>query len=322
MFSKSNNSNATPILVTAAWQLVKNIATVALFQHLTKPALPMFLRGCDIISSAPLTLGTHEPQLVSLLNNYANQGYIDFLIDIGANIGLTSCQSGLLFKKVVMFEPNPLCIGVLQSNTSLMLDQVPHEIHNFGLGIRDETLTLRIPKHNWGGAYVVTRENTYSANTLMQKDGFTHDDPANYLTRDIKIRNAADALAKVFDELTLSGAARGIIKIDVEGLESVVLNAIAESVPASLELVVVFEHWGSTFEPTALLESFGGRAQLFSLIKSPSGGSSVLGKLLRILRQGDQRFELSPWSSGDQANDFVLEVASEHNTKRQCLRPG
>ena len=41
---------------------------------------------------------------------------IDFLIDIVANIGMTSVQSGLCFKEVHLYEPNPECISILKLN--------------------------------------------------------------------------------------------------------------------------------------------------------------------------------------------------------------
>ena len=68
------------------------------FESLTKNSLNLFLRIGDSISISPQIKGSWEPVLASFLKFAASNGYSDFLIDIGANVGLTSCQSGRLFK--------------------------------------------------------------------------------------------------------------------------------------------------------------------------------------------------------------------------------
>jgi FkbM family methyltransferase len=297
-----------PILRRSTREALRCHLAVLLFKRLTRHALPLFVRGGDIISSAPQALGSHEPQVAGLLESFARDGHRDFLIDVGANIGLTSCQSGPKFARVEMFEPNPLCAGVLRTNAAIALDRTPHTVHPFGLGTRDERLTLRVPRNNWGGAYVVTPDNDYDCQTLLAKDGFTRDDAANYLTLGIEIRDAVETFRELFARLVEAGARRGAVKIDVEGLESVVLRAIAETTPPELSLFVVFEHWGGSFDAAPLLASFGERATLHALVKSPSGAHSALGKLWAIVASGGQAFVLQRWTSGSQANDLVLEV--------------
>jgi hypothetical protein len=42
--------------------------------------------------------GEYEPEVVELIKYWADSNYSDFFLDIGANIGLISCQVGHLFK--------------------------------------------------------------------------------------------------------------------------------------------------------------------------------------------------------------------------------
>lgn len=284
---------------------------IALYRRLTRRALPLFARGCDIISAGPMVVGRHEPQVAAVIEGFAAAGRSDFLIDVGANIGLTTCISGSRFGSLVMFEPNPLCLGVLQTNCAIALGDKPCDIRPYGLGRRSERLTLRIPVRNWGGAYVVTQDNAYGAETLLAKDGFEYDDPANYRTVSIQIEPAEQTFAQVFSQLAGDGKRRGAIKIDVEGLELVVLEAIARVLPADFEVSIVFEQWGGEFSGDALLKLFGGRAQLFALEKTPSGAKTRAGKLLNLILKGSQTFHLQPWHHGSRATDLVLTVNAD-----------
>ena len=99
------------------WSLIKIILYSYLFKKITSKTLNLFLRAGDIISVHPQINGSHEPKLNSLIAAIAKEGFCDFIIDVGANIGLTSCQNGHLFKKIHMFEPNPLCYKILEVNS-------------------------------------------------------------------------------------------------------------------------------------------------------------------------------------------------------------
>lgn len=85
------------------------------FRLLTRKKLNVFLKGGDIISEGPLIDGIYETPLTNFIDKCANNGMSEFLIDIGANIGLTSCQNGNSFKKVYCFEPDPLCVNILKT---------------------------------------------------------------------------------------------------------------------------------------------------------------------------------------------------------------
>jgi FkbM family methyltransferase len=175
----------------------------------------LFLRNNDIISADPATSGLWEPHLTALIKSFVDNGYNDFFIDIGANIGLTSCQNGQDFKYVHMFEPNPLCRSILEVNAAITLDESCFKIHPYGLGEADKTVLLSVPKRNWGGAFVNDSENSYTSKVLANKDGFKDLRTENYLDVEIKIKNTSNELKMIFKELSEKGLKKGVIKIDV-----------------------------------------------------------------------------------------------------------
>ncbi len=118
----------------------------------------------------------HEPVLTKFIETCCDSEYSDFLIDIGANIGLTTCQNGNAFKEVVCFEPNPLCVNVLKVNTEIAIDGPTVEINEYGLGAEEGKFELWMAKNNWGGGFVRNAQNTYSDDTLAIKDGFKYID--------------------------------------------------------------------------------------------------------------------------------------------------
>ncbi len=102
--------------------------------------------------------GVHEPELIALLGYLSGHGFSDFLIDIGANIGLVSCQCGEYFKEVHMFEPNPLCCHILEVNSTMALSNLKSKIYPYGLGDENKSSVLTVPRHNWGGCIYTGRE--------------------------------------------------------------------------------------------------------------------------------------------------------------------
>ena len=132
--------------------------------------MPLFLRGGDLISVDPMISGYHEPEIVALIDFFARFGHDGFFLDIGANIGLISCQVGHRFGVVHMFEPNPLVLPILRANVSIASKKKNYFIHEFGLGPRGESLQMFVPNNNWGGAFVRSTDNEYNDSTLAKKD--------------------------------------------------------------------------------------------------------------------------------------------------------
>ena len=83
--------------------------------------MPVFVKGGDILSIFPQTQGGYERNLINIINKInKDYSYNDFF-DVGANIGLVSCQCADNFKETYMFEPNKDCFEVLNVNTRLIL---------------------------------------------------------------------------------------------------------------------------------------------------------------------------------------------------------
>lgn len=241
----------------------KNRKKCRLFEDLSRNSLNMFFRGGDIISTKPQVTGKYEPVLTEFINFAAANNYADFLIDIGANIGLTSCQSGDSFKEVHMFEPNPYCFKILEVNTFLSIHTARYYLYQFGLGDKNKKVKLTVPKKNWGGAFVMDRLNTYNEEILAKKDGFINIDKKNYYNIEITIKKTSSELIKLFKSLNDRKKKMGVIKIDVEGYESIVLKGIADTIKKDLKVIIIFENHDPNFNISKCESLFKGRAKAY-----------------------------------------------------------
>lgn len=280
-----------------------------ILDRLTRGGSTLFFRGRDTISVRAQISGVWEPALTELIAHFARAGHGDFLIDIGANIGLVSCQSGNAFRAVHMFEPNPLCCHLIAVNAALALT-VPHTLHPFGIGDRDTTCELTVPRHNWGGAFVDDAANAYDKSIIAAKDGFAAYSPDNYFKLGIEIRDGAAALGAVFAELAAAGLTRGVVKIDVEGYEPVVLAALARALPPEVSVAVAMECWDDDFAMEEALDRFGGRARGYKLDRRVpwKPGASRLEKALALALHPHVSTRILPGRAGDWRGDVVLMI--------------
>jgi FkbM family methyltransferase len=283
-----------------------------LFDSITKSSSNLFLRGKDIISVEPQISGVHEPVITSLIKYFCDNAYNDFLIDIGANIGLTSCQNGNSFKEVHMFEPNPYCCNILEVNSIISLNYTNYEIYKFGLGNENKKALLTVPRHNWGGAFIKDNNNSYNEMVLATKDGFESLVTSNYFDVEIEIRDTATELKPMFEKLIQKNFKKGVIKIDVEGFEPTVLKGIANSIPQELEVLIVFESWSEAFNMTDILQCFSGRAEAYKLIRHTpwKKGWPKLLKVLSLLFNSEFSNTIEFNNSSDWSGDIVLLVKS------------
>ncbi len=264
MTSNAPESRAFDFRETAIDTVGRNLK-LWLFNRLTAGSLGLFLRGGDIISAPPQIFGVYEPKIVELIGYLADQGYGDFLIDVGANLGLIACQSGPRFQEVHMFEPNPLLCNVLKTNAALALEPSRTFIYDHALGDSSGTATLRVPKHNWGGAFVNDGANAYRESLLAEKDGFSEFDDSNYIDLQISIRPTAEALPELFRSLHARGLTQGVIKIDVEGYEATIIKGIAAALPKNFKVCIIFECLEKDWPIGDIVDAFGGRAKVASL---------------------------------------------------------
>lgn len=246
------------------YSFLKSRLKHSVFRKLTRKSLNIFLRGGDIISHGPLIEGIHERPLTKFISNSAENGMSDFLIDIGANIGLTSYQNGNDFKKVYCFEPNPLCVNILKTNLAISLSKGDFKIFDFALGDEDGEFDLYVPKHNWGGAFV-KYGNDYADDVLGKKDGFEGINSDNYIVNSVKVKNSEVVFSDLFASILENNLYNGLIKIDVEGFERKVLLAIANTLPSNMNVSIVFENWDPSFDLIEIKKAFTNRS--VSLLK-------------------------------------------------------
>lgn len=282
-----------------------------IFKLITKKHLPFFTRGGDLMSVDPQIFGIYEPIITKLISSFARKGYDDFLIDIGANIGLTTCQNGNAFKVVHMFEPNPLCRKILEVNTSIAQLETRATIHSYGLGEKSHYMNLMVPRHNWGGGYIDSKENSYGIETLVKKDGFLEFSEKNYLKLNVEIRESCEVFRILFAQLKDCNNKKGVIKIDVEGYEPHIIKAIATTLPKDLEVFIIFESFNPNLDLSNILNLFNERASVFKIIKlNPI--SEKIPRLIRILGfilKNDYLYYLSNVNK-NWDGDIVLKISS------------
>ena len=281
-----------------------------LFFKLTKKSPPLFLRGKDIISYASLVEGVHEESITNMIKYYAKNGLSDFFIDVGANIGLTSCQNGPDFKRVVCFEPNPLCVNILKTNLAISLTKGKFSINEFGLGDSDGNFDLFIPRHNWGGAFVRSNANSYTDDVLASKDGFSKIDLDNYIVEQVEVKQAKEVFLELFSSLKKDGFKKGVIKIDVEGFESIVLEGIGKAIPSEMSAMIVFENWDSKFNFAEIRNHFSDRQIKLKKLECSILDSkmSKFVKKLSLLFRADKSHLVSIDDATSTTGNIVIEV--------------
>lgn len=281
------------------------------FRKLTKNALPLFLNGKDIISRDPMANGDYEMEIHSLMNFWAANGYGDFLLDIGANIGLSACQSGIGFQEIHLFEPNPDALHILKVNVRIALGSRKVHIHEYGLGAQSEVLKLFIPRGNWGGAFIRSVHNAYDDLLLSNKDGYSRFDPANYDAVEVQIEPAAVVLGSLLGALSERGLRRGVVKIDIEGFERLVTHALIQSTPPSTELFVIFENWRQASPSADLTSSAARPLSLFRLRSNLCARPKFFSRLRQAVRtwKDGEVWTLAPAEDRLHRGTYVMHIA-------------
>lgn len=246
-----------------------------------------FLKPSDAISKVPLAGGVHDEDVVEALRHLA-QSLPDRLLDLGANIGLVSMLLADRVKHVDCVEPNPLVCGVLRIN--LALNCRNFAVHEFGLGPADADALLFIPRGNIGGAFI-RDANEYSAEQLARKDGYASFNAANYLQQPVRIRACAAALEEL-----CRGPESLIVKIDVEGLESLIMTQLLATCRehfARSSIALVFESHDRQSAHWLLKQT---QAQGYTvcglrIVRSPATRQPLVRRLRKLLNGEQRRLE-------------------------------
>jgi FkbM family methyltransferase len=280
-----------------------------LFGYLTNETGRIFTKGGDLISIDSQLFGAHEPLITKLISDFTKIGFKDFFLDIGGNIGINSCQSGNEFKELHLFEPNPLCQKIAEVNLSISLNNVDWVLHPYGLGSTNYNAILRVPKSNWGGGYIVNDDNSYDDEILLKKEGQTTYNPLDYLEYSVEIREASSELGNIFNDLINHDRCNGVIKIDVEGMEPKILEAIAKSLPQNMKVCIIFESFNHQLDFLQIIRRFKGRAKGYVIqTEEPFNKSdNKIYKACKLLLSSEFRYKLEPFESRlKDVNDLVL----------------
>lgn len=280
-----------------------------IYRWLTKDSSQFFLKGNDLISIDCQLFGVHEPVITKLISFLSEKGFNNFLFDIGANIGINSCQNGDDFDEVHMFEPNPLAQKIAEVNAAVSLSEGKWNLYPYGLGGSSYSAMLRIPKKNWGGAYIVGGENSYDEKILLGKENFNNFRHSDYLYCEVKIKDTQTILKELFKELVFRKKFYGVIKIDVEGMEPTIITGIAKAIPIEIKSAIIFESFNPKLNFSGLIQLFNGRAKGYIIQqRAPFQRSdSLFTKLTKFMGKQRYSYRLAPFSNVKELNrDLVL----------------
>lgn len=213
-----------------------------------------YLKPNDIISHRPSLFGYHEPHLEALFAELSKTHH-DFLLDIGANIGMTAVMVGRPFKVIHCIEPNTIISKILDVNLTLADLSDKTTIHEIGLGYEDKREELHIPRFNFGGAYIPEGNAYHNADAIKYRE---NDDN---IIQNIEIKEADKWLKMLF--ANNPNWQNGVVKIDVEGFELHVFQALINHIPKGVSIVVIMENFLDEIDfaafqsPNHKLEWFG-----------------------------------------------------------------
>lgn len=231
------------------WRLIIKEVEARYLESKIRDYPSAFIRAGDTQSGASLLDGVHEKFETEFILGACNAGYKNFFIDIGANVGIMSMQVGHAFDYVWCYEPNTEVLPILEANVRQLTS--PATICSFALGAENGTAVLEIPEKNIGGAFLRVSQNLYSDSDLARKEGKGDLKEVQRRTVEVKVRDADEALAELFESVErLSGrTSRGVVKIDVEGMEEFIVTKLIQALPLGVEVAIVFENWSHSFDP-------------------------------------------------------------------------
>ena len=288
------------------FNVIYNKLKILLFNFITKKTLKLFFLGGDLINNSMIN-GYHEDHLVALIKNFANSNHNHYFIDIGSNTGLITCQIGNLFKNITMYEPNLILADLSKLNIKLAFSNKDIIVNSYGLGENNAEYDLFIPKHNWGGAFIKDN-NFYNDDIIASKDGFKKFNINNYIVSKVLIKSADCEFLSLFNKLNFLNLVNGVIKIDVEGYESIVINSLSRTLPKNFSSFIIFESWDENLNFKALIDSFNGRAKGFYYKKSLN--KNILNNYFINLN-----YLLIPYQTAcpnKNSGDLILYVKSQH----------
>ncbi len=178
----------------------------------------------------------HDEDVVQALT-YLSKFLPSTFLDIGANIGLVSVAMVGHVSQIICIEANPLVCNILRVNLALNCSNF--SVHEYALGANAATATLHVPRKNLGGAFLLD-SNEYDLDQLARKDGYACYSSENYFSQEVSVRACGEA----FESIRTSTTGGLLLKIDVEGLDQLVLQSalnVFQPLLASSTIAMVFE---------------------------------------------------------------------------------
>ena len=152
------------------------------------------------------TFFSKEPETINWINNFDNNS---IFLDVGSNIGIYSCYAAMKKScRVYAIEPSVFNLELLSKN--IYLNKLNDNIFIFPIALNNKNLisNFNMTSTEWGGAL----------STFNQKytfDGSNFEDVFNYKTLGFSLDNLFDIFKLDYPKY---------IKIDVDGLESLILE--------------------------------------------------------------------------------------------------
>ena len=203
--------------------------------HLSLRRFPTAIFANDYLSNNLCIDGFDEKELLDNILKFMQILKVNFkkitFIDMGANIGNHSIYFSSIVKNVHAFEVNPLVFNLLKFNAELRKNIIPH---NVGLGEKYCTSKLFVYKPNLGASFIKPK----MPYQLNKKDFLG---PIN-----VEI--------KPFDEYLNKCGNIGIIKLDVEGMEYMVLKGAKKTI-SKYKPIILFEQQLDAFKNKSSVET-------------------------------------------------------------------
>lgn len=199
--------------------------------------------------------GCWDRFLTDSIQTVSTKDRSSLFIDIGANIGLISVQVSDYFDQIIALEPNPIAFGILQANALTHISESKLSLRNYGLGSKSESVRLEIPECNLGGAFVKSSGNRLTSEEIIKKEGGRINITKSF---DISIESAADFFQSITTQPN-NIHNRIVIKVDVEGMEEPIIQALFKTrLWNSREVICFVETWSHELK-LELLKDLNGR---------------------------------------------------------------
>jgi FkbM family methyltransferase len=260
-----------PGLSALRYLLSYSFVTLLARQAKSRP-MRMFVELGSNIDRHILTEGAFEKGVLDLLRDACMEtGHTDLMIDIGANIGNHAIALAPIFNNVEAVEPHPVLFHVLTAN-KLRNGVAKMTCHNFGLAGENVTATLTESLDNHGLSRVRERSQLTAADFGLSQEAFGD-------SYSIELKSAVEFVGRFKDRLP-----KTFIKIDVEGMEQEIIEAIMPLVSEHKPLVG-FE-WFTKAQPklTELATNVPGY-ELYG-IRMHDVGQNLLWRAFKLLFKG------------------------------------